>query len=400
MSAADLLRFAWRALSGHRLRTLLSLLGVAIGVAAVLVLTGLTEGARAYVVGQFADLGSNLLIVVPGRTDTTGLPAPAGGVPHDLTLEDAAALARRVPSAARVAPLALGTESVSFGARSRQVGLLGTTSEYRQVRRVAMAAGEFLPPGDWERGAPVAVLGHELARQLFPGERPVGQVVRVGAWRMRVIGVLARQGTKLGIDFDETVFVPVATAMKMLDRSSLFRILVEAEVHSDLEAARQAIHRLLAARHGEEDFTVFSQDAVLATFGSILQVLTLALAAIGSISLSVAGIGIMNVMLVSVAERTREIGLLRAVGAGRAQVLAVFLGEAGLLSTTGGLLGLLVGSLLVRLLGRVFPALPAAVPTWAVASALAVALLVGLLFGVLPARRASRLDPVAALAGR
>ncbi len=398
MRFGDLVRFVLRALLGHRLRTLLSLLGVAIGVAAVLVLTALTDGARTYVVEQFASLGSNLVIVLPGRTDTTGMPAP-GGAPNDLSLADAEELARGVRSAVRVAPLAAGTESVSYGDRSRQVGLLGTTAEYRLARRVEVAAGEFLPAGDWQRGAAVAVLGAELARELFPAENPVGRIVRVGEWRMRVVGVLARQGTKLGVDFDETVMVPVATALKMLDQSSLFRIFVEVRAHADLEAARRDIRRRLVARHEEEDFTVITQDAVLATFGAILAVLTLALIAIGSISLTVAGIGIMNVMLVSVAERTREIGLLRALGGGRRQVLAVFLGEAAMISSAGGLVGLLFGWLLVRLLVRLFPALPAAAPAWSVASALCVAVGVGVVFGILPARRAARLDPVAALAG-
>jgi putative ABC transport system permease protein len=400
VTAADLVRFASRALLGHRLRTLLSLLGVAIGVAAVMVLTALTDGARTYVVDQFASLGSNLVIVLPGRIDTTGLPVPgAGGVPHDLTLEDAEVLARSVRTALRVAPFAAGTETVSYGDRSRQVGLLGATSEYRLARRVEVAAGEFLPAGDWQRGAPVAVLGSELARELFPGERPVGKIVRVGAWRMRVVGVLAPQGTKLGVNFDETVMVPVATAMKMLDASSLFRVFVEVRAHADVEAARRDIRRQLAERHREEDFTVITQDAMLATFGAILAVLTLALIAIASISLTVAGIGIMNVMLVSVSERTREIGLLRALGGGRRQVLAVFLGEAAMLSTAGGVVGLGLGWLLVRLLVQLFPALPAAAPAWSIASALAVAVGVGLVFGILPARRAAHLDPVAALAG-
>lgn len=399
MTGRDLLGFSFTAIAGHRLRTALSLLGVAIGVGAVVVLTALTEGARAYVTGQFASLGTNLVIVVPGRTETTGIPG-VGGTPNDLTLDDAEAVARSVPSVRRVAPLAMGTESVSHGDRARQVALLGTTPEYREARRLELALGEFLPSDAERRGTPVAVLGANLARELFDRRNPIGEVVRVGGWRMRVVGVLAPQGTKLGVDFDEIVLVPVVSAMRMLNRRSLFRILVEVNAHDDLDGASESIRRLLAERHGEEDVTVITQDAVLSTFGSILDVLTLALVAIAAISLTVAGLGIMNVMLVSVSERTREIGLLRALGAGRGQILAAFLAEAVLLSTCGGLLGLALGWLLVRLLVRIYPALPASPPGWAVGAALLVAVGVGVVFGLLPARRATRLDPVAALAGR
>lgn len=399
MTAADLLGFSFCAVVGHRLRTLLSLLGVAIGVGAVVVLTALTEGARTYVSEQFASLGTNLVIVVPGRTETTGIPG-LGGTPNDLTLDDAVAVARAVPSIRRVAPIAMGTESVSHGDRTRQVALIGTTPEYRLARQLPLALGDFLPDDAERRGTPVAVLGANLAGELFDRRNPLGEVVRVGGWRMRVIGVLAPQGTKLGVDFDETVFVPVVTAMRMLNRQSLFRILVEVNAHQDLDRAREEIRRIVTLRHGEEDVTVITQDAVLTTFGSILDVLTIGLVAIATISLTVAGLGIMNVMLVSVSERTREIGLLRALGAGRGQVLAAFLAEAVLLSTGGGLLGLALGWMLVRLLVHLYPALPASPPGWAVAAALLVAVAVGVVFGLLPARRATRLDPVSALSGR
>ncbi|HSM51372.1 MAG TPA: FtsX-like permease family protein, partial [Thermoanaerobaculia bacterium] len=258
----------------------------------------------------------------------------------------------------------------------------------------------FLPETAWDRGSPVAVLGQTLARELFPGVDPVGQVVRIGDWRMRVVGVLAPRGMQLGIDMDDVAVVPVATAMKMLNRRSLFRLLLQVRGHADIDLARGQVARLLAERHGEEDVTVIAQDAVLAAFSSILGALTLALGGIAAISLAVAGVGIMNVMLVAVSERTREIGLLLALGASRRQILAAFLAEAILLSTAGGLVGLAAGWGAVRALVAAFPALPAAPPAWAVAAALALSIAVGATFGVLPARRATRLDPVAALAGR
>ncbi len=401
MSPRDLLRFAWGALSGHRLRTGLSLLGVAIGVAAVVTLTALGEGARLYVTNQFASLGTNLLIVLPGRTETTGGMPGFGGVPHDLTVEDARALLRGVREVEKVAPLAMGTESVAHGERRRQVAVLGATQEMLEVRRLRLSRGSYLPASEWSRGSAVAVLGALAAQELFPGQDPVGEIIRIGDWRMRVIGVMAPRGVQLGVNMDDVVHVPVATAMQMLNRSSLFRILIQVRSHAELDAARGQVVRLLTERHdGEQDITCLTQDAVLSAFSAILNALTMALAAIAAISLSVAGIGIMNVMLVSVAERTSEVGLLKALGAGKGQILAAFLAEAVLLSTAGGLVGLAAGWGAVRTLTAVYPDLPARPPAWAVGAALAVSMAVGAVFGVLPARRATRLDPVAALSRR
>ena len=399
MRLVDLLRFSLRGLTGHGLRTMLSLVGVVIGVAAVLLLTALGEGARRYVIEQFASLGTNLLIVMPGKIETTGVPG-FGGAPNDLTLADAQAIDRRLTMVTRVAPLAMGTEEVAYRERRRQVAIIGTTYEYQEVRQVEVARGEFLPRGELFRGSPVAVLGQKLAKELFPGIDPIGEIVRVGAWRMRVIGVMAPMGVKMGIDFDELILVPVTTAMKMLNRSTLFRILAQVSSHADLEAAKRHIADVMIERHDEDDVTIVSQDSVMSSFDAILNALTLVVGAIAAISLTVAGIGIMNVMLVSVSERTREVGLLKAVGVGRGQILAIFLTEAGLLSTIGGLLGLALGWLLVMVLVGIFPALPARPPTWAVWAALGISVGVGVVFGLLPANRASRLEPIAALRGK
>ncbi len=400
MSIPDLLKFALRALSGHSLRTGLSMLGVAIGVAAVVMLTALGEGARRYVIDQFASLGTNLVIVVPGKTETTGALPGFGGVPNDLTLDDAEAIRRQVREVRNVAPVSMGTERVSFGERNRQVMIVGSTYELLEVRELGMGSGRFLPAGDWDRGAPVTVLGTTLVRELFANENPIGKVVRIGEWRMRVIGVLDEMGMRMGIDFDEIAVVPVSTGMKMFNRASLFRVLVKLGSSGDVASAQRQILDLIIDRHGEEDVTIITQDAVISTFSSILGVLTLALGGIAAISLGVAGVGIMNVMLVSVSERTAEVGLLKALGVRRVQILAVFLTEAVLLSTAGGLLGLAGGWMAVRLLVQLYPAIPASPPTWAVVAALSISIGVGAIFGVLPARRATKLDPVAALAGR
>ncbi|MEM8933959.1 MAG: ABC transporter permease [Acidobacteriota bacterium] len=397
MSPFEMLGFAARALYGHRLRTGLSLVGMTIGVAAVVVLTALGEGARRYVVAQFQGIGTNLVIVVPGKSETTGMVPGISGVPNDLTLDDAAAIRRQVRGIRRLAPVVVATETVSRGARRRQVAVIGGNREYFRIREVGSQRGDILPPLDDDRGAAVVVLGVTTAKELFGEADPIGEVVRVGSWRMRVIGVLESKGVQVGVDVDDLAVVPVATAMRMFDRSSLFRILAQVDGPADLDPVKDGIVELITERHGEEDITCLTQDAVVDTLSSILGVLTLAIGGIAGVSLTVAGIGIMNVMLVSVAERTSEIGLLQAIGARRGQILAVFLTEAALLSLLGGLLGLGVGALGVEALGLAFPQFDAQAPRWAIVAALGVSLVVGVVFGFVPARHATRLDPVTAL---
>ena len=396
----DILTFAWMALTGHRLRTSLCVLGVAVGIAAVVMLTALGEGARQYVINEFTSIGSNLLAILPGKTETTGALPGVGGVPNDLTLQDLLALRREIHSAQYVVPVSMGTETVSRGERRRQVAVLGSTKDFSTVRELRVERGQFLPPGDVERGHSVVVLGKTVVQELFPGENPVGQVVRVGEWRMRVIGVLAEIGTQLGVKVDEVAIVPVATGMRMFNRTSLFRILIKVRSARDLGTTCRKVVRILTDRHGEEDVTCITQDAVVSTFSSILQTFTLVLVAVAGISLSVAGIGIMNVMLVTVSERTEEIGLLRALGATRGHILSVFLTESVLLAGVGGLVGIGVGLGFIKVLVFVYPAVPAHTPGWAIVAAAAVSLVLGGLFGVMPARRAARMDPMMALLRR
>jgi len=401
VSAAELLRFSWGSLRGHRLRSGLTLLGVAIGVAAVVLLTALGEGARRYVTGEFTALGSNLVIVLPGRTETSGNAPIIGGTPRDLTLQDAEAVLRRCRRVRRIAPISLGSARVGYGDRRREVTILGSTAELLPIHHLEMSVGRFLPEMEADRAAPVAVIGRKIQGELFGSENPLGKPIRIGDGRFRVIGVLAGKGHSIGLNFDDLVVVPVASGMRLFNRTSLFRILIEVGAHEEIPAARVEVLEILKARHeGVEDVTVLTQDSVLSAFNRVLGALTLALAGIAAISLSVAGIGIMNVMLVAVSERTAEIGLLKALGAAPRAILEIFLVEAILLSASGGLLGLLVGLAGAGTLAHLFPDLPAAPPAWAVGAALAVSLGAGLLFGVLPARRAARLDPVVALAGR
>jgi len=402
MRALDVLRFAVAAALGNRLRTLLSMLAMGIGVAAVIVLTALGDGARHFVIDQFSSLGTNLVIVLPGRTQTGGF-SPANAVtstPRDLTLDDARAIGR-AQAVLRVAPVSVGSAEITAGGRLRETVVVGTTAEYLDVRHFELAQGRFLPEEDWAHGSPVMVIGGKVRRELFGAEPAVGRLVRVGDRRFRIIGVLSTSGIGLGMNTDELAFVPVSTAQQLFNTNSLFRILVEARHRDSIELAKAQARDVIKARHeGEEDVTVITQDAVLATFDRVLGTLTLGVAGIAAISLAVAGILVMNVMLVSVTQRTGEIGLLKALGASEGAIRRAFLTEAALLSAAGGVLGFVIGQAGAATIRYLYPTYPAFAPDWAVLAGLGTSIVTGLVFGVLPARRAARMDPVLALAKR
>jgi len=402
MRPPDLIRFARDAATGNPLRASLLVLAMAIGVAAVVVLTALGDGARRYVVDEFSSLGTNLVIVLPGRSQTGGF-NPGNAItntPRDLTIDDAQALLR-ASSVQRVVPLAVGTSEISYGGKLREVMVAGTNAQFLDVRRLKLAQGRFLSEGDWRRGASEAVIGGKVRDELFGAQSALGQLIRVGDRRFRVVGVMSSTGQGLGMNTDELVIVPVSLAQDMFNSNTLFRILVEAGGREAIERAKTQVTEIIKLRHeGEEDVTVITQDAVLATFDKLLGTLTLAVAGIAAISLAVAGILVMNVMLVSVTQRTAEIGLLKALGATGATIRAVFLTEAAMLSLTGALVGYLLGQGAAAIIRQLYPTFPAYPPDWAVIAGLATALVTGIVFGVLPARQAARLDPVQALAKR
>jgi len=399
--ALDATGFAFQSLRRTPARSGLMLLAMGIGVAAVMVLTALGEGARRYVTGEFSSLGTNLVIVIPGRSETTGAsPALfAGETPRDLTVADAAALTRSA-LVSRVAPIMVGSAAASYGSRTREVPVIGSTADMLEVRHWKLAAGGFLPRGDWGRGATVCVIGEKIRSELFGAGPAVGQWLRIGDWRFRVIGVLASEGRSIGVDVQELVVIPVASAEALFNSQALFRVLVEARSREAMPRVTQWVLDTLRERHqGEEDVTVITQDAVLATFDRIFQALTMTLGGIAAISLGVAGILIMNVMLVAVSQRTAEIGLLKALGADRRQIILLFLVEAVLLSVLGAVVGMLAGAAGSWGIGRIYPALDVVAPGWAIGAAAAVAIITGLVFGIMPARRAAQLDPIRALAG-
>jgi putative ABC transport system permease protein len=402
MRFVDVNRMAGGALVRYPARTFMMLLATAIGVAAVLVLTSLGEAARRYVSAEFQSLGTHLIIVVPGRSETAGA-GPGmmlSETPRDLTLDDARAVLRS-PYVLKAAPVIVGAAAVNRGSLEREVSVLGTTAEFREIRQWQMALGEFLPNVGMERAAPLCVIGATIRTELFGDGPVVGQWLRVGDRRCRVSGVLAPQGTSVMIDVDEVVIIPVVSAQALFDSPGLFRIIIQASSRDAMLPAKRDVTRIIAERHfGEEDVTVITQDAVLSTFDGIFGTLTQALGGIASVSLVVAGVLIMNVMLVAVSQRTAEIGLLKALGATRRQIIALFLTEALFLAGLGGLFGLAAGYGVIGIMTGFYATLAFVPPAWAVAGALLVAVACGAIFGILPARRAADLDPIAALAGR
>ena len=398
MRINDVIQFAFHAMQGYRTRTYLMLLAMAIGVASVVLLTSLGEGARLYVTQQFSTLGTNLLIVLPGRSETTGgMPPIMGETPRDLTLQDVIAL-QKSRHVKQLAPIVVGAAPVSYQQLEREVMIMGSTASLASVRQLNLSRGQFLPELEISRASPVCVLGYTLNKELFGNLSSLGKWVRVSEYRCRVIGVLEEEGMSLGMDMGEVLIMPAASAQALFNVNTVFRILVEAHGKDVMDKAKQDVIEIIRTRHdGEDDITVLSQDALLSTFDRILTALTYSLGGIAAISLLVAGIMIMNVMLVATAQRTAEIGLLKALGAPRKQILLLFLTESACLSLIGAMLGLLFGLAGNWVLQLYFPEFPFQAPEWALWVAVGVALGTGLLFGLLPARHAANLDPVSAL---
>ncbi len=402
MRIADCNRVAFGAVARYPMRTGMMLLATSIGVSAVLLLTSLGESARGYVSGAFQELGTNIVIVIPGKTETTGIGVGmlAGATARDLTLDDARAL-NRSRAIEQFAPIIVGAVAVSRAGLERETTVLGTTPAFASIRQWTMALGDFLPNVDIDRASPVCVIGHTIRTELFRDVPPLGQWLRIGNRRCRVTGVLAQTGTSIMVNTDEIIIVPVSYAQTLFDASGLFRIIAQATSRETMDRARRDIVRIIRERHyGEEDVTVITQDAVLSTFDGIFNTLTKALAGIASISLIVAGVLIMNVMLVAVSQRTREVGLLKALGATRRQIIALFLTEAAFLAVFGGLAGLGFGYAVISGLRAFYPEYIFMPPVWAATGAFLVAIVCGIFFGIWPARKAAALDPIDALAGR
>ncbi|MBI3269696.1 MAG: ABC transporter permease [Planctomycetes bacterium] len=398
MNILDSILLALETLRTNKVRSLLTMLGILIGVVSVILLVSIGEGAKYYVSSQVASLGTNILIVFAGKTETHGTGPPILQSVNKLTVQDALALGPQCPSIKLVAPAVVGNTELRFENRIRNCSVIGTTNEFQEVRHLRVEVGSFLPEMGALSESRICVLGRTVKRELFGEENPLGRLIAIGGTKFRVVGVMARKGRTLGMDIDDFAFIPVRSAMRLFNTEGLLEVIISVVNSTELKRAQAQVKEVLMRRHdNHEDFTVVDQGDMLSVLNTMLTALTYALAGIAGISLLVGGIGIMNILLVSVGERTREIGLRKAIGAKRRDILAQFLIESVVLSSVGGLLGLVLGLTTCFAAGALIPDLPIRVSAWSLVMAVGVSFGVGVFFGVYPARRASLLNPIEAL---
>lgn len=396
MRFIDLVRMSVGSLRAHTMRSGLSALGIAVGIAAVILLTSIGEGIHRFVIAEFSQFGTNIIAVQPGKTKTHGASIGIFGSDRPLTLDDSEAL-RRLPYVEYTVAAIQGTAEVNAEGRSRRVTVYGVGADFPAAFRIRVASGQFLPHDDPEHARAFVALGSKVRDEIYGATNPLGERIEIGGSRYRVVGVMQSKGQVLGVDLDDAVYIPAGRALELFNREGLMEIDVVYKAGADTDALIRNIEKLMLERHGREDFTVIAQQEMMDVLSSVLDVLTFAVGALGGISLLVGGVGILTIMTISVTERTSEIGLLRALGARRRQILSLFLGEACLLSALGGALGLLAGIGVARLLTLIVPALPVNTPLLFVVLAESVAVAIGLAAGVVPATRAAGLDPVEAL---
>jgi len=395
MSFVDYVRWVTRALWMQRMRSALTIVGFAIGIAAMVLLTSLGEGLRLFVIQEFTQFGSHIVAITPGKTETFGL----GGIlntTRPLSLEDTEAL-NRIPGVEQVVPVVFGTAQIKAMGRSRYTDVAGVGALADKAWKLEIALGSFLPDEDVYRARAFAVLGSKLKQELFGNTNPLGEFVHIGGNRFRVIGVAAPKGQFLGTDLDDMIYIPANKGLQIFNRESLMEVDIFYSPAVPTGRLTENVKRLLIERHGFEDFTIITQDQMMATMDNILRILKYAGGGLGAISLLVGAVGITTILMITVTERTSEVGLLRALGSTRSQVRNLFLGEAVMLGLIGGLSGVLVIALLVVSVRLFVPDLPVALKGEIVMMALLVSMLIGLMAGVRPALNATRLSPIDAL---
>ncbi len=396
MLIQDFLKLTGTSLIAHRMRSGLTALGIAVGIASVVLLTSIGEGVHRFVLDEFTQFGTTLVAINPGKATTSGTSMGVFGTERPLSIEDAEALAR-LPYASAVVPFVQGNAEVDVQNRRRRTTVYGAGPDMPEAFRMKVKSGRFLPADDPLAPRAFAVLGSKLRNELFGDINPLGKRITIAENRYRIIGVMESKGTVLGFDLDDTIYIPAARALSLFNNESLMEIDVMYKEGTPVEKVTEGIKNTLIARHGKDDFTITTQQQMLDVLGSVLNVLTFAVGAIGGISLLVGAIGIVTIMTIAINERINEIGLLRALGAKKSQVLMLFLGEAIVLAAIGGIGGLVLGIGIAQILHFALPTLPVHTPVLYVILAEAIAVIIGLIAGVVPARRAAMLDPVEAL---
>ncbi len=396
MHFADILLLSFRTISAYKLRSALTSLGLIIGIAAVIILTSLGRGLHHFVIAEFTQFGTHIISVHPGKKSTFGLSGASISTVRPLSMDDAAGLGKLAGILA-VVPVVQGNARVETEHKQRRTNVIGAGAAVPEVWKTRPVSGRFLPPGEESNPRAFAVLGDKLTTELFGQSSPLGKRIRIGSDRYRVLGVMEKKGQMLNFDMDDTVYIPAAKALEMFDRESLMEINLLYGDNVSVAAILKNIKQLLIARHGYEDFTLITQNQMLESMDSILNILTMAVAALGGISLLVGSVGIITIMMIAVSERVAEIGLLRAIGAERTIIFKLFLFEALTLSAVGGLIGVLAGIGIVALISKLVPALPTELAWNYIAAAFVLSLLIGIVSGVVPAMRAARLEPLEAL---
>ena len=395
MNFRDSSSWIFRALWIQRTRTFLTIVGFSIGIAAMVILSALGEGLRVFVLNEFTQFGSHIIAVNPGKTETFGISGLLNTT-RPLSLSDATAISQ-MSNVEEVVPLVMGNAKVKFHQRARYTDVAGVGGAADKAWKLEIAQGKFLPKDDLQRARALVVLGSKVKDELFAGVNPVGSFVRIGSERFRVVGVVAPKGEFLGTDLDDMVFIPAGKGMQLFNRQSLMEIDIFFNPRSTSEAMADRISQLLIERHGFEDFTLTTQDQVLVTMDNILSILTFAGAGLGAISLLVGAVGITTILMITVTERTAEVGLLRALGGTTQTVRMLFLGEALVLGLIGGICGVLLVAFLLLLIYLFVPALPVALSPTIVLGALGISMLIGLLAGSQPAASAAKMTPIDAL---
>ena len=396
MQLLDQIQFIMTSIRSKRLQSFLTGLGIAVGIGAVILLTSMGEGLQRFVLAEFTQFGTNLIAINPGKVTTMGTSLGIFGSERLLTLEDCAALSQ-ISQVEVAVPMIQGNAEVKAGNRTRRITIYGVGPDMDKAFRMRVARGRFLPPDDPRLARPYVVLGHKTRQELFPDKDPLGQRILVGNLPGRVIGIMEPKGQILGFDMDDTVYLPAVRALDLFNREGLMEVDILYREGNKADEVVAAIRRVLLHRHGQEDFTITTQQQMLDVLGSVLGMLTVAVGALGGISLLVGSVGIFTVMTIAVRERTGEIGLLRALGATRQHILLLFLLEGIVLAGLGGSVGLLLGFCLGWLIHAFVPLLPVHTPWTFVFLAELLSMSIGIIAGILPARQAALLDPLEAL---